>query len=115
MQHWLLTTATFTKQEISKWNTLVNKIRSECRAETGTDPTPKVHMLGHGLEFMSRYHFLGQLAESQLESYHRAFNKQNHQHHHNLDGEYGDCSQTRRIQTKRGNKNSTVIIQQHVG
>jgi len=88
MQHWLLEMNEFSEQELSQWIVIVNDIRTNWRFVTGTERTPKVHMLGHSIQFINQFRFLGQLSEAQLESYHMLFNALYHHHHHNCGDEF---------------------------
>jgi TolA-binding protein len=90
----LLEIKQFDRKARNEWRSTVNDIRTNWKAVTGTEPTPKVHMLGHSVEFIDRFGFLGRLSESQLESYHMLFNRLYHQNHHNCGNEY--CEKLRR-------------------
>ena len=44
---------------------------------------PKIHMLHHAAEFVSKHHALGLFSEAPIESFHARFNEKYRDHHYN--------------------------------
>jgi hypothetical protein len=68
---------------IDEFNTQINSITQEWLNVTQTKPFPKLHMLLHSIQFIKKWNKLGQLSESQIESYHAQFNQLFHIQHKN--------------------------------
>ena len=75
LQSELLSGREWTPAQIEEWRSFVQHMLPQWRAETDDDAFPKLHMLTHSYEFMERHRVLGRLADSQMESYHAAFNR----------------------------------------
>lgn len=61
--------------------TLVDELHRDWKSATGTNPTPKVHMLGHSIDFALKHGAVGRYSEARIESHHAQFNrKQCHTH-----------------------------------
>ncbi len=71
----LLRVREWTPAEIQQWTETVQHILSHWKEETGQDPFPKVHMLRHTADFLTRHRVLGRVSEAQIESCHAAFNR----------------------------------------
>jgi hypothetical protein len=69
--------------EQAAFTTLVEEVQRAWIRITGLQPTPKVHMLSHALEFAARHHLLGRYSEARIESYHAAFNHSTRHTHRN--------------------------------
>jgi hypothetical protein len=62
---------------------LMNDIYKNWVKITADRPFPKLHMLRHAVEFAQRHEILGAASESQIESFHFAFNHLYHFQHRN--------------------------------
>jgi hypothetical protein len=71
----LLHTREWTAAQIAEWESTVQHILSHWKEETGTELFPKVHMLRHTAEFLTRHRVLGRVSEAQIESCHSAFTR----------------------------------------
>jgi hypothetical protein len=70
----LLVAGWLDRDKLDALNTLHDDINKNWCKVTGDKFFPKLHMLRHCAEFAEKYHILGAVAESQIESYHAAFN-----------------------------------------
>jgi hypothetical protein len=70
----LLVSGWLDRKKLDALSTLHDDINKNWCKVTGDKFFPKLHMLRHCAEFAEKYRFLGAVAESQIESYHAAFN-----------------------------------------
>ena len=80
----LLTGGSLDSGQITALRTLFDEINIDWHAVTGDKHFPKLHMLRHCAEFAARHRILGSVSESQIESYHAAFNTLLHQVNRNM-------------------------------
>lgn len=79
----LLNAKPFNIKTLEAFKDLKIEVWNKWTEVTGQEPFPKIHMLGHAVEFYEKYQFLGLLAESQIESTHGKFNTLFNQSHAN--------------------------------
>ena len=68
---------------IHQLRTLVTKIHLSWTINTSLPLFPKLHMLHHCVDFVTKYNFLGSASESPIESFHASFNSLYNNHHLN--------------------------------
>jgi hypothetical protein len=84
----------WTDEDLADFRTFLTEIHENWSAVTNHKPFPKLHMLRHALEFAERYHFLGRVSESKIESFHAQFNTSLNKHHLNMS--HNVCERLRR-------------------
>jgi hypothetical protein len=73
----------WTRDEINEFKCLVKQIQSSWSGCTNRPLFPKIHMLHHAAEFVSKHHALGLFSEAPIESFHAKFNEKYRDHHYN--------------------------------
>ena len=84
MKSSILTGGALDSGQITALRTLFDEINIDWHAVTGDKQFPKLHMLRHCAEFAARHRILGAVSESQIESYHAAFNTLLHEVNRNM-------------------------------
>jgi len=87
----LLHTKKWDGDMVNEWSRVVTDIHTHWEATTNIKPFPKLHMLTHTVEFAQRHCILGQISESQLESFHFRFNTLLNKHHFNVSKHKPEC------------------------
>ena len=90
LNHWLndlypflLDRQVWSYDRIYQLRVLVDEIHSRWSSTTSLPPFPKLHMLHHCVDFVTKHKFLGSASESPIESFHAAYNTLYNYHHLN--------------------------------
>lgn len=75
LPEFLLNTKPYTRETAMQFQDFQQEVWRCWTAVTDQKPFPKIHMLFHAMEFYHDHGILGQVAESQIESYHALFNR----------------------------------------
>jgi len=91
LSDWLQKLPTFLKSndewepvELFKFRHFLNDMYSRWTKISGQKAFPQLHMLRHAVEFAERHNILGAVSESEIESFHFAFNRLYHFQHRNM-------------------------------
>lgn len=79
----LLPDKQFSETEVENLRVFVESIHQHWLAFTGILPFPKLHMLHHIVEFVTKHKFIGRVSEARMESYHAQFNELYNKRHRN--------------------------------